>query len=233
MNDYRQSAILNAHWRRTFFRIILPFAMNLAVTRPRTQRGPIDLCPFLHRHSHIACFADQPRVNSCCAERAPHRMRYKRQGMKALGDLPFFFPSTLVVRFSFSCPRQPLSFLLPAVLILSTHAFRCSLEEQPTVLLTMFRPSTSTLVSTAILFLAGAAQVEAHITPWARGVWQCNDGKDGVRACYPMRFGPDLLTRLLRRTTTCLLNPYSSGPCWVRVVGGSTVMRYVSPLSDS
>jgi len=42
----------------------------------------------------------------------------------------------------------------------------------------MFRPSTSTLLSTAVLFLAGTAQVKAHITPWVRGVWECTDGKD-------------------------------------------------------
>ncbi|SRR5258706_14796454 len=48
-------------------------------------------------------------------------------------------------------------------------------------LLMMFLPSISTLFSVTVLLFDGAAQVQAHVTPWARGIWECTDGKNPVR----------------------------------------------------
>jgi hypothetical protein len=45
----------------------------------------------------------------------------------------------------------------------------------------MFLPSTSTLFSVSLLLFAGAAQVQAHVAPWTRGIWECTDGKNPVR----------------------------------------------------
>jgi len=44
----------------------------------------------------------------------------------------------------------------------------------------MFLLSTPTLLSVAGLLFAGAAQVQAHIAPWAKGMWDC-DPENNVR----------------------------------------------------
>jgi len=61
----------------------------------------------------------------------------------------------------------------------------------------MFSHSTSTLLSTSVLLLTGVAQVQAHIAPWTKGIWECTDGKDGnndlpARPLFMLpKFGPN------------------------------------------
>ena len=47
-------------------------------------------------------------------------------------------------------------------------------------LLMMFLPSTTLFLVTVLLF-AAAAQVQAHVAAWTRGIWECTDGKSPVR----------------------------------------------------
>lgn len=95
---------------------------------------------------------------------------------------------------------------------------------------TMFRRPTSTLFSITVFFLASAAQIKGHITPWASGIWQCTDGTEHVCTLLTLlRYKPDMWWCLLRRPMICRLAHCTCEQNWVQTAGGSMAIRYASP----
>ena len=72
------------------------------------------------------------------------------------------------------------------------------------VFLAMFRLST-TLISTTLVLVTGAAQVRAHVAPWVKGIWECNDGSNNVRTFLPLNNSLDSFSTIEQRPASSAL----------------------------